>query len=98
MVEWQSRKYVEDHFRKHGRKIGARTIEEYDASARRTIERGTIFSFEDDTTSERRVGCCDRVEGLLTILSDDDRWIVSHFPCDEEYLLDLINTTFGEDL
>lgn len=97
MHEWQTRRYFEDHFRKHGRKIGARTIEEYDASARRTIEHGTIFSFEDDTTAERRVGCYDRAASLLTILSDDDRWIVSHFPCDEGYLLDLTDTTYGED-
>lgn len=97
MHEWQSSKYLADHFAEHGWKIGARTIEEYDASARSTIERGTIFSYEDDTTSERRVGCYDRVSGFLTILSDDDRWIVSHFPCAEIYVKLLFNSTYGRE-
>ncbi len=58
MSEWQSFRYLADHFEKHGRSVGARCAEEYDASARALLARdGTVtFSYEDATTYEIRVG------------------------------------------
>ena len=73
MHEWQSPKYLAAHFRKHGWRMGLHSLEAYYASARATIERGTVFGYDDDDTGERRVGCYDRSSGRFTIVSDDDR-------------------------
>ncbi len=87
MLDWQSSRHLEDHFADHGRDVGARTIEEYDASARATLARSDIiFSYDDPTTGLRRVGCYDRETRLFTVLSDDDRWIISHFATDDGYI------------
>ena len=91
MHEWQSREHLEDHFRTHGREVGAWTLDEYDASARAVIARADmIFAYEDWETGLIRVGCYDSVTGLFTIMSDDDRWIVSHFLPHPDYIGDLL--------
>ena len=91
MPEWQSRGHLEDHFTDHGPEVGARTVEEYDASARIVVERADIiFAYEDPTTHLPRVGCYDSETGLFTALSDDDRWIVSHFRPHPDYIRNLI--------
>ncbi len=94
MPEWQLPHYLADHFRDQGREVGARTVEEYDASARHVIASGTIFTFEDRSTGETRVGCYERSTSLFTSLSEDDRWIVTHFRCDERYLRGLPESTY----
>ena len=87
MPEWQSRQHLEDHFDRHGHEVGVRTIEEYDARARAVIARADmIFSYEAHTTGEARVGSFDSQSGLFTVTSDDDRWIISHFPADHSYI------------
>lgn len=93
MPDWQSRGHLEDHFAKHGRGVGARTIAEYDSSARTTMRFGTIFSYEDRKTGLTRVGVYHRETALFTVVSDDDR-IVNHFRCDEEYIMDLPENTY----
>ena len=93
MPEWQSREHLEGHFADHGREVGARTVEEYDASARAVVARADmIFSYEDPTTGLLRVGCYDVQTGLFTALSDDDHWIVSHFATDDDYVDFLMGT------
>ena len=94
MPDWQSRGHLEDHFAKHGRGVGARPVAEYDSSARTTLALGTIFSYEDTKTGLTRVGVYDRETELLTVLSDDDHWIINHFRCDEEYVMDLRENTY----
>ena len=96
MHEWQSPRHLADHFRKHGRRMGLRTVEEFDASARATIAKGTIFGYEDDRTGEWRIGCYDRATGRFTVVTSDDRFIVSHFASDESYVLLLTDSTYGE--
>ena len=93
MPDWQSRRHLADHFAKHGRGVGARTVAEYDFSTRDTLARGNIFSYEDRKTGLTRVGDCHRETALLTVVSDDD-WIVNHFRCDEEYIMDLPENTY----
>lgn len=92
MPEWQSAKHLEDHFADHGREVGARTIEEYAAGARALIERDDVlvFGFVDDTSGLDRVGLYDEGTRLFTVLSDDDRWIVTHFRAAEGYIDDLL--------
>lgn len=71
--------------------MGARTVEEYDASARAVIALADrIFAYEDPTTALPRVGCFDSETGLFTAMSDDDRWIVSHFRPHSDYIRNLI--------
>ena len=96
MPEWRSPKRLVDHFEKHGQRMGLDNIDAYDASARATIARGTIFGYEDEETGEWRVGYYDREAGLFTAVSDDDRYIVTHYPSDEDYVLDLTDSTYGD--
>ncbi len=91
-MDWQSPRHLATHFRDHGREVGAATVEAYDASARAIIaaDDTITFSYEDETTFERRVGVYQPTTGLLTIMSDDDRWIISHMRCDSIYVNDLM--------
>ena len=95
MPEWQSRKHLEDHFADHGREVGARTVEEYDASAPALVARDDVllFWFVDEETGLDQVGLYDEMTRLFTVVSDDDRWIVTHFRARQGYIDDLL----GED-
>ncbi len=94
MYEWESREHLDDHFADHGPEVGAGTLEDFDASAQRTVARGTIFSYEDRGTGEPRIGHYDRATGLFAALNEDER-IVTHFRCVEEYVLELPRSTYG---
>lgn len=96
MHEWISRQRLEDHYNKHGRYLRTRTIEEYVASALDTIARGTIFGYDDPRSGERRIGCFDRATGRFTAITDDDRYIVSHFRSDEAYVIGLPDSAGGQ--
>jgi hypothetical protein len=85
MADWQSARHLTDHFGRHGRKMGHRTIAEYDAAARAALNDGTYFEFVDPTTGEPRIGCFDRPTGHLVILNSDDE-IVSFYPTAERYV------------
>ena len=92
MPKWQSRKHLEDHFADHGGEVGARTVEEYDASARALLGRDdvTVFAYEDWETNFTRVGIFDANSGLFTFPSDDELWIVSHFRAERGYIRGLM--------
>ena len=68
-------------------------MEEYDAGAQGTLDRGTYFEYFDDTAEETRIGCYDRLSARLTIMDTDDR-IVSHFQCPEWYVAGLLHSTY----
>ena len=89
MAEWRSREELEHHFGLHGDDVGARTIEEYEVSAREVIERGTLFEYEDIRSGDWRLGYYDRATQRFTAVTDDDRWIVTHFRCPERYVENL---------
>ena len=94
MFDWESRAHLEDHFTAYGPEIAASTIEEFDASARRTVAGGTIFSYEDRTTGEPRIGHYDRATGLFAALNENER-IVTHCRCTEGYVLNLPRSTYA---
>ena len=74
------------HFAKHGVEVGARTAEEYDASAHAVVARADIiFGYDDPETSLRRVGHYDSATGLFTSLNEYDE-IVTHFRTDSRYV------------
>jgi hypothetical protein len=61
------------------------------------IARGTIFGYEDDKPGEWRIGCYDSTTGRFTVITDDDRFIVSHFASDEDYAAGLTDSTYKEN-
>jgi hypothetical protein len=76
--------------------VRARTVEEYDRSAKETIVVGTSFEYQDDFTEEWWIGYYDQLTERLTILTDDDRWIINHFRCPEGYVERLTGSTYAE--
>ena len=91
--QWKSRGHLEDHFRRHRRLLGVRTVGEYDASARETMTVGTFFEYR--TGARWRVGYYDRGTGRLTILTDDQAEIVTHYRCPERYVETLDGSTYA---
>ena len=86
MAAWLSRAHLEDHFAKHGVEVGARTIEEYDASARAVLARADIiFGYDDPERGLRRVGHYDSATGLFTALNEYDD-IVTRFRPESRYV------------
>jgi len=75
--------------------MSAQTIEEYDASARYTIEYGERFQYTDRDLGKPRVGYYDANTGLFTALRADERRIFTHFrPDDPDYPFDLPDSTY----
>jgi hypothetical protein len=95
VARWKSAEHLDDHYGKHGRRLGYRSREEYDASAQRTLGVGRYFEFEDDDTGEARIGCYDAVRELLVILTTDDE-IVSHFSATVRYVRDRPYSNYDE--
>jgi hypothetical protein len=52
MADWRSDALLATHFRRHGRHLRCATVEQYDASARETIEAGTPFEYRDPEAGE----------------------------------------------
>jgi hypothetical protein len=46
----------------------------------------TPFTYRDEGSGEPRVGYYDVRHGRLTVLTDDEAAIVTHFPCPEHYV------------
>jgi pyocin large subunit-like protein len=95
-VPWPSDDELTDHFSEHHWDVNARTVEEYDASARATIRDGTRFSYDDPKTGRKRIGYYDPETGLLTALRGDGSAILTHFaPEDgEDYVRRLPRSTY----
>ena len=95
MLRWRTESHLRDHFERHGRNLGCRTVEAYDASAQRTLAVGRYFEFQDDDTGETRVGCYDAPGQLLVILTTDDE-IISHYSATLRYVLDRPYSNYDE--
>ncbi len=95
-ARWQSDAKLRAHFRRHGAEVGAADLASYDASARQTIRLGKRFTYVDPATGVPRVGYYDIGRGLFTGLTDDERYITTHFrPADgESYLRALPSSTY----
>ena len=94
MAAWKSEQHLHDHYRDHAAEFPGASLADYNASAEQTLDVGTYFEYFDDFTEEWRTGCYHRETGRLTILDDNDR-IVSHFRCDESYIMRLTDSTYG---
>ena len=94
MAVWRSPEHLADHFRRHGRRPGLRTIEAYDSSAAETIDLGTYFEYRDLKTDAPRVGYYDRVTQRFTALTDDGATILTHYRCPERHVSGLVGSTY----
>ena len=83
-----------NHYAEHGRGVGAWSEQEYDESARRTIQDGRRFEYRERNGVER-VGYYDMRRGLLTCLQRDERRITSHFAASEAYARRLRDSTYS---
>ena len=84
------------HFLDHGREVGARTVVEYDRSARRTIRLGKRFTYVDPDYGVQRVGYFTPSNGRFTALNSRETRILTHFVPDsaEQYVRDLPESTY----
>jgi pyocin large subunit-like protein len=87
---------LQRHFRKHGRKFSCLTVVDYAASSLTTIASGTRFTFHDDDSGEDRVGYYHAATNRLTIVSDDEHAIITHFlpSRGEQYCRDQTDSTY----
>jgi hypothetical protein len=60
--------------------------DEYDLSARTTIDVGRFFNYRDRSTGEWRLGYYDLLSQRFTAVNEDGDTIVTHFRCDERYI------------
>jgi hypothetical protein len=87
-AEWVSPKQGEhgpglrDHAGKHGEQVGAKSVREYDLSARETIQNGSRFRYRDPSTNEPRIGYWNPNTGLFTATTETrgSPIILTHFP------------------
>ncbi len=77
--EWISRSELSRHFRKHGQKFPYSTEAQYEASSLSTIQLGSPFTFKN-RRGVPRIGYYHSGTNRLTMVTDDDRFIVTHFP------------------
>lgn len=96
LPHWRSHASELDHFESHGAEVGADTPERYTASALLAVRLGRRFTYTDETTGLPRIGYFHRSSRRLTILTADERIIVSHFRCDggAAYARGLIDSTY----
>jgi hypothetical protein len=83
-----------NHYVDHGRALGCRTLEEYDASADETIELGTRFEYLDRRSGGRRLGYYHRTSGRFVGTTDDGVFILTHFAAGEIYVRSLPGSTY----
>ncbi len=94
-AQWPNARYLEHHFRRHGRPLRVRTEEDYDRSAQATIRTGRRFTYRDRLTDEQRVGYHDQRTRRFTALTADERTIRSHYRTDDgNYPRHLLDSTY----
>ena len=91
---WRTQRHRQQHFLKHGIALGRATADAFDQSARVTRRIGRRFTFTDVSTNEPRVGYYDLPARRLTVLTDDEMIIVTHFDCEESYVRRLPNSSY----
>ncbi len=83
---WASAQTLRDHFHQHGEVLGRSTLEGYDLSARAAFRVGKRFTFTDTKSGRKRVGYYDARNERLTVLTEQEIRIVTHFHCEETYV------------
>lgn len=96
MADWRSVEQLKDHFAQHGREMGFRTADEYDASVQETLSTGVYFTYFEPAENAQRIGCFNHTTGKFVVLTDDDERIVSHFITSVRYIRRLPYNNYDE--
>ena len=91
--EWTARRFLEDHFRRHGAEVGARTLDQYVQLAHDTIRNGIRFTFRQ--TSRHRVAYFHPRSRRFVILTDDEETILSLSRKSVNHIRNLPDSTYG---
>lgn len=96
MPSWVSPNRLHWDFNKHGPEMPWRTVQEYETSSLDTIQAGARFEFEDRKSGRDRVGYYDVATNRLTVLTDDELYILSHYRPrhGEVYVRGLLRSTY----
>lgn len=96
MLTWVSLVRLQWDFRKHGHEFPFSTVDEYEASSLDTVTVGVRFEFEDRKSGRDRVGHYDKATNRLTVLTDDEMFILSHYrpTRGEAYVRGLLRSTY----
>lgn len=96
MPSWVSQRCLHRDFGKHGPEMPWSTVQDYETSSLDTIQAGTRFEFEDQKSGRDRVGYYDKATNRLTVLTDDELLILSHYrPTQgETYIRRMLRSTY----
>jgi hypothetical protein len=92
-AQWTSVDDLEDHFRRHGREVGARSVEQYAEIALAVIRDGILFEYR--LGARRRLGRYHIRRHLFVALQEDGETILSLDHKSENYVRTLPDSTYG---
>jgi hypothetical protein len=94
-ADWKSITDLEDHFRRHGRAVGARNVKQYAELALMTIHEGVLFQYR--LGSRRRLGRYHVRRRLFVALQDDGERILTLDRRSENYVRTLPDSTYSSE-
>jgi hypothetical protein len=94
-ADWKSIADLEDHFRRHGRTVGVRTVAQYAALSLTVIREGIPFQYRLGV--RKRLGRYHVRRRLFVALQDDDQTILSLDRKTENYVRNLPDSTYGTE-
>ena len=71
MADWKTRTAMEDHFRRHGKEFGARSVDDYARLADLTVREGTRFAYR--MTGKLRIGYYHERSKRFVVLDDEGK-------------------------
>jgi len=92
MSEWRTPEHLEDHFRRHGAEVGARTVADYARMASETVACGVRFTYH--LTGRPRIGYFDRRRGRFVAVDPLSDAILSLSKRSENYVRNLPTSTY----
>jgi hypothetical protein len=94
-ADWKTIADLEDHFRRHGRTVGAHTAEQYAALALLVIREGVPFRYR--LGSQDRFGRYHVRRRLFVALRDDGETILTLDRKSENYVRTLRDSTYSRE-
>jgi hypothetical protein len=94
-AQWKTIADLEDHFRRHGRAVGARSVEQYAELALLTVREGVRFQYRLGARS--RIGRYHVRRGLFVALQDDEETILTLDRKSENYVRTLPDSTYARE-
>jgi hypothetical protein len=85
-AEWVSDAYRDSKYADHGRRLRVNSVNQYDQSARDTIQQGCRFTYILGNPPEVRVGYYDAWHSRMTVLDHEELTIINHMRASENYV------------